>query len=175
MILRMLSSMPKWEEAMRIKADPAADTWFVATGDVIGDLKTQGNTLSFWRADSQEDIDDAVVALSLTRQKIQKLLICILDEKILTDKLGIEVVESPGAVQAIKSDEILQKHRDLVDLEFWKIGFLSQYMIEEMSKEGTHKEFTKPQIISLLNRYKDEGKVDVEKVSGSLIKDLDWE
>ena len=54
MLIRGIASLARWDGSTFVRR-PDATT----AGDVISDLRTQNNTLSVWRADSQEDINDA--------------------------------------------------------------------------------------------------------------------
>ena len=55
-------------------------------GDAISDLKCSQNTLSVWKADNLKEIEEAVLALALGREVIQKMAIVILDENNILDK-----------------------------------------------------------------------------------------
>jgi hypothetical protein len=169
MLIRMLSNINKWDGSKVVNRQDA----FIC-GDAIGDLKTTDNRLSVWKADSDEDIRDAVVALSLSRENVGKLAYCLLDEKELL-KREISVVNDMKGIAPGLDDSILSKHRDLMDLDYWRIGYLSEYMIDLLVKEENRKFMTASNIKKLLNEYRNNNKIDTGKVKDSLRKHLGWD
>lgn len=171
MLLRMISGISRWNDAFDMKkADGAGG--FVATGDVIADLRTQGNTLSVWKADTQEEIRDAVVALALGRQKVQKLEYCLLDEATI-QALGINLKATPGRISGLH-DDILNRHRDLIELDFWKLGILAEHMIDFLADENNSTEVLVDQLKEWIGEYRDTGKIDASKVNKKLRESLGW-
>lgn len=170
MLLRMIGSISKWNALGKINRPDAG-----ICGDAISDLRTKENKLSVWKADSQKDIDDAAVALALNRDNIQKLSYVLLDEKELS-KMEIEIsyVNIPGDVACIKDKDLLKKHRDLIDIDYWRLGFLAEYMQKLVIKNINVKTFTVNDIKNLLFNYKKNDIIDTEKVKNSLKEQLNW-
>ena len=75
MLIRSIASLSRWDGTTVVNRQDAT-----TAGDVISDLRTQNNTLSVWRADSDEDINDAIVAMSLNRNDVSKMIALLLDE-----------------------------------------------------------------------------------------------
>ena len=73
MLLRMISAMNKWD----MNANPILreDPSFPA--DSVTDLKTTRNKLSVWKASSDDETNDAIVALALGRQSLDKPNSCM--------------------------------------------------------------------------------------------------
>ena len=168
MLIRGIASLSRWDGST-IVSRPDATT----AGDVISDLRTQSNKLSVWRADSGEDINDALVALSLNRTEVQKVIALLLDENDLkamqidySDKLP---GKAPGAIDSIK-----KKHRDLLEIDYKRLGFLSDYMMSIVHNKERRVELSKPSIMRLLEEYKIEGKIKVEEMNEELRTKLNW-
>ncbi|MBR5678269.1 MAG: hypothetical protein IKX20_09035 [Paludibacteraceae bacterium] len=168
MLIRGIASLSRWDGSTIVNRSDAT-----TAGDVISDLRTQNNKLSVWRADSDEDINDALVALSLNRTDVQKVIALLLDEKdleamqiIYSDKLH---GKAPGAIDSIKI-----KHRDLLEIDYKRLGFLSDYMMSIVHNKEKRVEISKPSIKKLLEEYKEAGKIKVEEMNEELRLNLNW-
>ena len=78
----MIGSIPRWDGSQKIERDDA-----LFTGDAIADLRTQGNTLSVWYSKDGSDLNDILVALALSRSRIEKLCYVILDDVVTKSQL----------------------------------------------------------------------------------------
>ena len=72
----MISGISKWDGSKAVNRKD-----YYICGDAIGDLRTTDNKLSVWKADTQEDINDAIVALALNRDSVSKLSYFLLKEE----------------------------------------------------------------------------------------------
>lgn len=168
MLIRGIASLARWDGTTCVNR-PDATT----AGDVISDLRTQNNTLSVWRADSEEDIKDALVALSLNRNDVSKVVALLLDE----DELAAMQItysdkmpgKAPGAVDSIK-----QKHRDLLEIDYKRLGILSDYMMKIVHDKDKRIEITKPNLKKLLEQYKTRERIKVEEMNADLRTKLNW-
>ena len=168
MLIRSIASLARWDGSTVVNR-PDATT----AGDVISDLRTQSNTLSVWRADSQEDINDAIVAMSLNRTDVSKMIALLLDEN---DLSAMQITSSaenpgkaPGAVESIKN-----KHRDLVEIDYKRLGILSDYMMKIVHDKVRRIEISKPSLIKLLIQYKEGNKIILDDMNSDLRKKLNW-
>ena len=168
MLLRGIASLSRWDGRTIVNRPDAT-----VAGDVISDLRTQSNTLSVWRADSDEDINDAIVALSLNRTEVAKLSALLLDEEDLkTMKITYSDKypgKAPGAIDSIKA-----KHRDLLEIDYKRLGELSDYMMKIVHDNVKLVEISKPQLKVLLQQYRDCNKIKVEDMNEDLRLNLKW-
>lgn len=135
-------------------------------------MKTTQNALSVWKADDETDIEDAVVALALSRDKVDKIYGVNLDSDILNGK-GIVFEENPGEAPGMKK-EILDKHRDLVELDYWRVGYLAEYMTNLVKENGPQIRFSAKNVRNLMEKYKEEDKINLDEMKPKLKKDLKW-
>lgn len=168
MLIRGIASLARWDGSTIVHR-PDATT----AGDVISDLRTQNNTLSVWRADSQEDINDAIVAMSLNRTDVSKMIALLLDEAELSamqiDFSDTQPGKAPGAIESIK-----QKHRDLVEIDYKRLGSLSDYMLRIVHDKTKRVELTKPELKKLLEQYKEGHKIVLDEMNNDLRNKLNW-
>ena len=168
MLIRSIASLARWDGTTVVNRPDAT-----IAGDVISDLRTQRNTLSVWCADSQEDINDAIVAMSLNRTDVAKMIALLLDED---DLAAMQITSSsenpgkaPGAVDSIKN-----KHRDLVEIDYKRLGELSEYMMKVVHDKARRIEISKPNLKKLLIEYKDRNKIILDEMNKDLRDKLNW-
>ena len=168
MLIRSIASLARWDGSTIVHR-PDATT----AGDVISDLRTQNNTLSVWRADSDEDINDAIVAMSLNRNDVSKMIALLLDEEELTamqiDFSDKNPGKAPGAIEDIK-----KKHRYLVEIDYKRLGVLSNYMLKIVHDKSKRIEVSKPNMKKLLEQYRDGEKIILDEMNDDLRNNLNW-
>ena len=84
----MISSIGRWDGSQIIERDDA-----LFTGDAISDLRTSNNTLSVWLISYKSELNDILIALALSRNKIDKLSYVEIEEAFIDD-LKIEAKEA---------------------------------------------------------------------------------
>lgn len=169
MLIRLLSNIHRWDESKIIHRADAS-----ICGDAITDLRTTDNRISVWKADTDEDIDDAMVAMALNRDNASKMVCVLLNEDDLKG-LDIDVMADKKGEADGLGDDILKKHRDLVEIDYLRLGSLAQHMIDLAKNRANRKELTESKVKKLLNRYKDENKIDVHSVKKELRENLKWQ
>lgn len=167
MILRKIDAITKWNNPQTVsRPDPTVP------GDTLSELRTRENKLSVWLANTEEDIEDAVAALSLSRDNTEKLCLLKLDEDSLS-ALDIDVkFDEEGDAQGA-SEEILKKHRNLVELDHKRLGLLAEYMIKQAGIAENRKTFSERKVVGILNKYKGT-KIIPDKVKKNILKKLNW-
>ena len=75
MIIRKIDAITKWNSPKMVDRPDST-----VPGDTLSELRTKENKLSVWLANTQEDIEDAVAALSLSRDNTERLCLLVLDE-----------------------------------------------------------------------------------------------
>lgn len=168
MLIRMISGISKWDGSKIVNRKDA-----YICGDAISDLRTTDNKLSVWKADTPEDINDAIVALALNRDSVSKLSYFLLNEKDL-DKIDIKISDKQAGVAAGLDSRILTKHRDLIDLDYWRLGYLAEHLTKLAKDENNRKNCSASEVKKLLERYKKEHKITPEQVKDKLKEKLKW-
>ena len=167
MIIRGLLYPNKWDPVKDVDRPDC----FLA-GDNITELRTSKNMLSVWLANSKEDIEDAIVAIELNKDRPCRFVGYLMEEKELAG-LEIDIVDNEMG-KALGADEsILKKHRNLVEIDYWRLGYLTQYMIELSKITSRQIICTKDEVIKLLNKYKGE-KISADKINVKLRQNLNW-
>ena len=89
-------------------------------------------------------------------------------------KLEIEISDEEAGKALGLKESILNKHRDLIELDYWHIGFLAEYMMRLAKDENNRKVCTRAEVMALLNKYKEEHKIEPENMSEKLKCNLKW-
>ena len=92
----------------------------ISADAVTVDLKTQDNSLSFWRCktETREDLEKAVLAVAATRDRIEKLEIVWLTEKDLRkDSLTLKKIVGKTPIA-----ELNRLHVDVCVLDYVRLG-----------------------------------------------------
>ncbi len=169
MVIRLISNINKWDGSKIINRDDA-----YMCGDALSDLRTTDNRLSVWKADNQEDINDAIVALALNRDSVCKINYFLLSEENLS-KIGINIVDDKeGLAAGLLDPTILKKHRDLIDIDYWRLGFLAEHMLMLAEENDNRMIVSKSEVKKLLIQYKEANKIQPESMNVKLREDLKW-
>lgn len=165
MLIRMISSIHKWDNSIVNRNDA------YIPADAISDLRTKDNKLSVWAVNSVAEIDDIVVALALGRDNVSKLSLITIDDTNLPP-MGISLDNEKGEAPGL-CEEILSKHHNLVELDYWRIGFFADYLLTLVQADQL-KTYTRNDVKNLLTRYKDNGKIITDDVKAGIQKDMGW-
>lgn len=101
------------------------------TDDVSADaitlcLKTTSNSLSVWRIDNEDDLDQAVLAIVANQDHIDTIDVIWMDEHKLRE-IGIELLCSPGITPV---PHLVDTHVDIAKLTYSKIGLLKDEVVQ---------------------------------------------
>lgn len=137
--------------------------------DAISDLRTMGNTLSFWRIESLGELDKAALALAASSKsdKIETIsLIWIDEDEIIRDGLATDNSEGDTIVEDLSS-----LHRDCTGLTYASLGSLSSLIVKSLQL-NQYKRFTKQQIkTALLGAFR-ESRISKERCHPVLFEEL---
>lgn len=136
------------------------------TADAITNcLKTTRNTLSVWKIESEDDLDQAVLALVANQDRLETIDIVILDEKSLED-YNINIVASPGNTPVYS---LINTHRDISDLTYTELGTVKDHIVERIRSQKIIR-YTASSLKNLLVEAIEEGLVKKEDLKESVQK-----
>ena len=100
---------------------------------LTADLRTTNNTLSLWEIDGEDKLNNAVLALAVSKKakKFEKMDLVLIPKEILAKQLPIRA--SPGDTFA---DRLSDTHREVVDLKYPSLGIFAQIIIDVISKNN---------------------------------------
>ena len=127
MLIRKIKSIGCWNPDNIRKNIKREDATF--QGDSIADLKTEHNGLSVWFTPDleEESLKPILAAMAVSRDSLQKITYVVLDEKEL-ERLEIYAEQVNGIAPGVTDKSILNRHRDLTDIDYKRMGMLSEYI-----------------------------------------------
>ena len=131
-------------------------------------LKTQQNNLSVWRIKSEDEIENAVLAISSGQQNLETFDIVILNSEYLKQK-GIKFMATEGitALKMPKED----MHFDMVELTYEKLGIIAYHIVEKF-KEQKVLRYRKKELKDILNNAINEKRLDIDILSEKIKNEL---
>ena len=129
MLLRKIASKGRWDKKKIASFITRPDALF--TGDAIADLRTKSNTISVWHTPDLTDanLKPVLATMALNCDKIDKLFFVALDEKELQKK-GLMFRYAQGLSASVTDAEILDRHRDIYEVDYWHLGILAEYIYD---------------------------------------------
>jgi len=138
----------------------------VSADAITGCLRTKFNTLSFWYVESDEQISDAVLAITSSFEKADSIDIVTIDTNSFSNGLIFSSTDGLTPYEDFKD-----KHRDLTELTYPKLGTVAEIIIKCI-KENKRINYSRKTIKEMLHNSLNNGKIKREKLSEKLIKDL---
>jgi len=142
------------------------------TDDVSSDaitncLKTTKNTLSVWKIDTEEDLEQAVLALVANQDHLDTIDVVILQEDSLNE-YNLNIVASPGDTPV---ESLVEAHRDIADLTFSRLGNVKDHIVERIRNEHI-KRFTVGNLKKLIKKSIEDGLLKKEDLKESIQKKI---
>jgi hypothetical protein len=135
-----------------------------ASADAITiDMKTSGNTLSAWQIPSEEQVLEAVLAMTTTGQHIEAQDFVVLNQEALATA-GLQLQQ---CTMATPVTDLIDTHWNIINLTYSSLGILARFIIEEI-KNGKNLRRTKGQLQKLIKQAIEDGRVDTDALSQNL-------
>lgn len=162
-------SKAKWpsEEEILAKEFDAEIIPSVRADALTSCLKTSQNTLSVWAVENStdEEIEKAILAL-ITNTKLERLnriqVVYFSKEEVLSLGLPLEASDGDTVIESLS-----KLHNDLVDLNYEKLGKVSQLIISSLRSESV-KTYNEKKLKTMLLKAIQEGVVDQKLLHPSL-------
>lgn len=170
MLIRKIKSIGCWDPSKirdKIHRDDAT-----TPGDTIADLKTEKNGLSVWYTPNtdEENIYPIVAAIATSRESIQKMTYVVLDEEELSN-IGIQHVQTDGIAPGVTNPEILNRHYDLINIDYKRIGLLADY-IHQLIEGQKGRTISDKKMIQFIRRLIEEGGINKDELKPGIKDNL---
>ena len=114
----------KWMSGDIIKEPPSADA-------ITGCLRTIKNTLSVWRINNENELEEAVLAIVSGQDHLETIDVVMMDDEyFIKCKISTDETEGHTPIENLKNT-----HRDLCSLDYWTIGMVAEHIIENIKKD----------------------------------------
>lgn len=133
----------------------------IAMADAIMALSVNDNELSFWEVDETE-LGQAALAWNSSRDKVTGVFVAYLDTNEVEKK--IDTNNEPGNTVIV---DLQSKHKNLINLNFWSIGFLSEHLTSQI-KNHKYIYFDEDDVNQLFFDAIDKGRLDIKSLKPKL-------
>lgn len=155
-------SLAKWKGCLENDAD------YISADAVTACLRTTGNSLSVWRADSEEEINCALLALAASLQRLDAIEYVILNEDDLkAGNLGIENTEVDIPVNTPK-----ELHHDIINLDHSALRTVANLIKKEVS-ENKHARLSRSQAKNILIEAIKKDFIKKERLPAKLVEAIE--
>ena len=166
MYIRIVSNINKWDGTEAVQRPGA-----LVCGDAITDLKTTHNMLSIWKVNDDSQINESIAAVALGRERLSKVSFVILEENEVEQGLNLLIKVNEGKCKPIIEKSILERHRDIIELDSQQLESLSAYMLKRV--QGSHNDNKdNEQIKAIVAEMIKQNKVDPTKINEKLKAEL---
>ncbi len=159
MFLARKITRAKWETMHGLSAGE------IPADAVTIDLKTQGNSLSFWQCptDARGDVDEAALAIAVARERLDRLDIIWLDnEELQADGQTLRNTEGRTPVT-----DMATKHVDVTGLDYGRLGGVARRVVAAI-EEDRYCRLTRASVKRLIEAAVGQGRIDLDALDDRL-------
>lgn len=162
--IRKIQSIGRWDGSM----PPLFEGAFSTGDNLLTDLKTENNTLSIWSYNTEEEKKEVLAAIALTRDHVEKLAYVEMDDTYLVKVLEIPIVKEKGVSEGVINAEILNRHANLSHIDFWRLGFVAEYLSKLASNKSSHNQLSKKQVFEVIKEQIQKQNIDLNQINPKL-------
>lgn len=130
-------------------------------------MKGEENSLSIWQLENKEDI--ALAVISPAKQSIEKITaVKINKDELLKNGLEIKEQEGNSVASCLNSN-----HFDIVNMNYKSLGNFAKVIIEALKDENNLEIITQKEVIEILKKAIDDGKVNKDDLSSDIINKIE--
>lgn len=137
----------------------------ISADAVTGDLRTQQDTLSFWRCrtEGNTDIEDATLAIAAAGQRLDKLdIVLLVDNELQADGHTLKDTEGRTPVADLSG-----QHVDICRVDYVRLGKLAQRVVTAIEKQRFRR-LTKARVKGLLVAAAQQGRIVTDELADGL-------
>ncbi len=149
----------KWDSNSELSAGE------ISADAVTGDLRTQRNSLSFWRCrtETNVDVEDAALAIAATRDHVDKIdIVWLADDELQAD--GQRLRNSEGRTPVT---ELVGLHVDVSRLDYVRLGHIARRIVTAIEEKRCRR-ITRAQVKKLLAEAVVQGRVKLVDLQTSV-------
>ena len=154
-------SIAKWPTQYTEKSD--------IPGDAISDIRTNQNTLSFWKISDMAEMERAVLALSASSKSscLESIVVVWLPEDLIANK---NIIVDSTLGDTIVPD-LASTHCDLSKIKYEDLGEIAT-LIDDCVCNKRYKRYTKNEIKDIVKKAYIDKRIDLNTCSDKLLKEI---
>lgn len=135
---------------------------------ITGDIRTSEDTISLWRIEDIDELEQAVLALASAGDKAVTYNVLSIPEEMM-EKYNLELKETDGNTPV---RELAKTHRDVVNVTYAGLGRFAQVIMEALEADKLHT-ITKKQVKNLIVTAYKAGKIDKDKLKDRMREEIE--
>lgn len=151
----------KWLQKEILAGEP------VSADAITINLRSKDNKISFWEMEKGEDIEDVLLAVITNCDRVTASDIVIIDKEVIR-KEGLTIEYEEGIT---KVDDMKDKHRNVYDMDYNKLGILAKLIVEEFKKNEV-KRYTRKQIIGIIKNALNMERINIADLKDSMASEV---
>jgi len=141
------------------------DVFNISSDAITSCLRSSKNTLSVWKIDTENHLDEAVLALAANFQRLESIDVVLLDNHDLI-KGNINCVQTKG-ITLVKDLE--DTHYDLSELNYYSVGLIAEHITQRIFLKKI-KRYTITDLKKIIKKAIDENRLRIEDLNESVRK-----
>jgi len=156
----------KWESGDELGADE------IPADAVTADLRTTGNTLSFWKIENPSDEEIRITALALATgaERIDRLDLAWVEEDGFQDD-GLSLNPNDGRTPVVS---LRKNHVDVTKLDLDRLCKVAVSVSQAISR-GQHQRFTKKELINIIVEAVGKGLLSLSDLAPNVREEIEKE
>ena len=128
MFLARKITRSKWEDRQDIGDDE------ISADAVTADLRTHGNTLSFWRCGDgkKHEVENVVLAMASAGQRLDKIEVVWVADKVLRHAVDQRLKSTDGRTPVA---DLVGRHVDVYGLDYVRLGGTAECIVAALAKD----------------------------------------
>ena len=156
----------KWQATAGLRSDE------IPADAVSVDLRTRGNTLSFWKCAeaSAEALELAALALAAQRDTLDKVELVWLPVEALSSR-GVGMEQTPGETPL---SCMVDRHVDAVRLDYARLGIVAAAVASALEQEA-YRRWTRKQVRTVLVKGVCQGLIELDTLKAKVRAEIEPE
>lgn len=156
----------KWEFRDKLGADE------IPADAVTSDLRTTGNTLSFWKLEnpSEDEIRMTALALATGAERIDRMDLAWVEEESFHDD-GLSLDPNDGRTPVVS---LRKNHLDVIRLDLNRLCKVAVSVSQAISS-GQHQRFTKKELVKIIVEAVDKGLLSPNDLAPNVKEEIEKE
>lgn len=134
---------------------------------VTQDLKSSNNAISFWEIEDLSELNDISISILTGRDEVKDLTVVAIPKSTIVEHFEIE--QSEGDTLYLKYKN---KHYDLINMNYEKLGSLIKLIIDAISEENTYYDMIFNQEGEYIWQLVESKKIQIDNPKSKLLKKL---
>ncbi len=127
----------------------------------VSDLDTEDNDISVWQINDMSELEEAGLTIAMTKDRIKEVNVVIMEDKQLKE-LGLEITDQQGTSRYAEKNN---SHKNIYVPTFWEIGYLTEYIHNQLKDEKNFHYFAEAELNETLYKVVKKGSMNYQFMS----------